>query len=83
VGEFCGTVVHLQFPAGLRFAIGINKSPGQSLKILDLKNPCFAHGLLDVGFPTAGDKNKWFVLAPNGKSPCVRGQCEHFRVSFY
>ncbi|XP_071036990.1 ATP-dependent DNA helicase PIF6-like [Parasteatoda tepidariorum] len=60
----------LQFPVRLSFAMSINKSQGQSLKVvgLDLQNPCFSHGQLYVGCSRVGDVKNLDLLAPNGKT---------------
>uniref|UniRef100_A0A0L8II04 ATP-dependent DNA helicase n=1 Tax=Octopus bimaculoides TaxID=37653 RepID=A0A0L8II04_OCTBM len=41
----------LQFPIRVSFAMSINKSQGQTLKIagLQLQEPCFSHGQLNLG----------------------------------
>nr|XP_015916711.2 uncharacterized protein LOC107446549 [Parasteatoda tepidariorum] len=50
----------LQFPVRLSFAMSINKSQRQSLKVvgLDLQKPCFSHGQLYVGCSRVGG-TKW------------------------
>lgn len=60
----------LQFPVRLSFAMTINKSQGQTLKIagLDLSSPCFSHGQLYVGCSRVGSRENLFILAPNGKT---------------
>ena len=64
------TFKRLQFPVRLSFAMTINKSQGQTLKIagLDLTLPCFSHGQLYVGFSRVGSPQNLFILAPNGKT---------------
>ncbi|XP_042895116.2 ATP-dependent DNA helicase PIF1-like [Parasteatoda tepidariorum] len=59
-----------QFPVRLSFAISINKSQGQSLKVvgLDLQKPCFSHGQLYVGCSRVGDEKNLYLLSPNGKT---------------
>ena len=60
----------IQFPVRLSFAMTINKSQGQTMKItgLDLTFPCFSHGQLYVGCSRVGWPDNLFILAPNGKS---------------
>ena len=60
----------LQFPVRLSFAMTINKSQGQTLKIagLDLSSPCFSHGQLYVGCSRVGSPENLYILAPNGKT---------------
>ena len=60
----------LQFPVRLSFAMTINKSQGQTLKIagLDLSYPCFSHGQLYVGCSRVGSPEKLYIRAPNGKT---------------
>ena len=64
------TLKRLQFPVRLSFAMTINKSQGQTLKIagLDLTLPCFSHGQLYVGCSRVGSPQNLFILAPNGKT---------------
>ena len=59
----------LQFPLRLCFAMTINKSQGQTLKIagLDLGQDCFSHGQLYVGASRVGSKNNLFVYSPLDK----------------
>ena len=58
----------LQFPIRLCFSMTINKSQGQSFKVvgLDLETECFSHGQLYVGFSRARDENQLYILANNG-----------------
>ena len=60
----------LQFPIRLAFAMTINKSQGQSLKVcgLNLENPCFSHGQLYVACSRVGRPSALFVLAPDNKT---------------
>ena len=60
----------LQFPIRLSFAMSINKSQGQSLKVagLHLQEPCFSHGQLYVGASRVGCKDNLFVYTPTGKT---------------
>ena len=56
----------LQFPVRLSFAMSINKSQGQSLKVvgLNLKTPCFSHGQLYVGCSRVGSSSNLYVYTP-------------------
>ena len=58
----------LQFPIRLCFSMTINKSQGQSFKVvgLDLETECFSHGQLYVGCSRARDENQLYILANNG-----------------
>ncbi|XP_029652563.1 uncharacterized protein LOC115225756 [Octopus sinensis] len=60
----------LQFPVRVGFAMSINKSQGQPLKIvgLHLMQQCFSHGQLYVGCSRVGNGNNLFILTPNGKT---------------
>ena len=61
------TFRRLQFPLRLSFAMSINKSQGQSLKVvgLQLELPCFTHGQLYVGCSRVGSESNLFVYTPN------------------
>lgn len=63
----------LQFPIRLAFAMTINKSQGQSLKVcgLNLENQCFSHGQLYVACSRVGRPSALFVLAPDNKTKNV------------
>ncbi|GBN09153.1 hypothetical protein AVEN_240524-1 [Araneus ventricosus] len=60
----------LQFPVRLSFAMSINKTPGQSLKVvgLDLLKPCFSHNQPYVGSSRVGKAVNLYILAPNGRA---------------
>ena len=60
----------LQFPIKVCFAMSINKSQGQTLKVvgLNLENPCFSHDQLYVAFSLVGHPSSLFVYAPGGKT---------------
>jgi len=60
----------IQFPIRLCFAMTINKSQGQSLKIvgIDLRSPCFAHGQLYVACSRVGKASNLYILTENGKT---------------
>jgi ATP-dependent DNA helicase PIF1 len=63
----------LQFPIRLSFAMSINKSQGQTLKVvgLQLEEPCFSHGQLYVGCSRVGSANSLYVNSTNGKTKNV------------
>ncbi len=63
----------LQFPLKVCFAMSINKSQGQSLKVvgLDLQTPCFSHGQLYVGCSRVGRPSNLFINAPERKTKNV------------
>lgn len=58
----------LQFPLKVCFAITINKSQGQSLKIagLDLREECFTHGQFYVACSRVSSPSSLVMLAPTG-----------------
>lgn len=60
----------LQFPVRLAFAMTINKSQGQTLKVcgLNLANPCFSHGQLYVACSRVGKPEDLYIFAPDGKT---------------
>nr|XP_042911033.1 neurogenic locus Notch protein-like [Parasteatoda tepidariorum] len=67
----------LQFPVPLSFAMSINKSQGQSLKVvgLDLQKPSFSHGQLYVGCSkvdvnTVCDCGNGLCVEEDGKAVC-------------
>lgn len=59
-----------QFPIRLSFAMTVNKSQGQTLKIVgaDLSNPCFSHGQFYVLCSRISDPNNLFILSENNKT---------------
>src|SRR5258705_1434158 len=64
----------LQFHIRLAFAITINKTQGQSLKVtgLDLTYECFSHGQLYVGMSRAMDPSRLYIVADeNGETRSV------------
>ena len=63
----------LQFPVRLAFAMTINKSQGQSLKVagVDLSTPCFAHGQLYVACSRVGSPSNLFIHVPDGRTKNV------------
>jgi hypothetical protein len=63
----------LQFPVRLAFAMSINKSQGQSLKVagVNLETSCFSHGQLYVACSRVGTGKNLYVFAPDGKTKNV------------
>ncbi|XP_046812126.1 ATP-dependent DNA helicase pif1-like [Lucilia cuprina] len=63
----------LQFPLKLSFAITINKSQGQSLKLagIDLRESCFSHGQFYVACSRVSSPKNLYILTPNGKTSNV------------
>lgn len=63
----------LQFPIRLAFAMTINKSQGQSLKVcgLNLEHPCFSHGQLYVACSWVGRPSALFVFAHDNETKNV------------
>ena len=59
-----------QFPVKLAFAMFINKSQGQTLKVagLNLETPCFSHGQLYVACSRVPSGKNLYIFAPNGKT---------------
>jgi ATP-dependent DNA helicase PIF1 len=56
----------LQFPLKVAFSLTINKSQGQTFKVMgvDLTHPCFTHGMFYVAASRTGNAEKLFFLAP-------------------
>lgn len=67
--EFAFILRRRQFPVRLAFAMTINKSQGQSLKIvgLDLRSPVFSHGQLYVALSRSTSKAGIKVLLPSDR----------------
>ena len=63
----------LQFPVKPSFAMSINKSQGQIIKVvgLNLTEPVFSHGQFYVGCSRVGNPNSLFVLVNDGKTKNV------------
>ncbi|GFX80589.1 ATP-dependent DNA helicase [Trichonephila clavipes] len=82
IGKFQGEIVllpmipsdspiqfkRLQFPIHLAFAMTINKSQGQTMKIcgFNLENPFFSHGQLYVACSRIGKPSNLFVYTSQG-----------------
>jgi ATP-dependent DNA helicase PIF1 len=60
----------LQFPVRLSFAMTINKSQGQTMKVVgvNLETPCFSHGQLYVACSRVGSPKNLHIFAPEGKT---------------
>lgn len=56
----------VQFPVRLSFTISVNKSRGQSLKVvgLTLQTLCLSHGQLNVGCSRVGNSNNLYLYTP-------------------
>ncbi|XP_029431432.1 uncharacterized protein LOC115075280 [Rhinatrema bivittatum] len=63
----------LQFPVGVCFAMTINKSQGQTLKVVgvDLRHHCFSHGQLYVAFSRVSSADSLIILQPEGRTANV------------
>lgn len=63
----------LQFPVKLCYALTINKSQGQSMKVVgvDLTESCFSHGKLYVACSRVGTPKNLYILCANGKTKNV------------
>jgi ATP-dependent DNA helicase PIF1 len=63
----------IQFPLKLCFAMTINKSQGQSLKLagIDLREDCFSHGQFYVACSRVSSANSLVILAPKGNTANV------------
>ena len=86
IGEFAGQSVliplipsdspfefkRLQFPVTLSFAMSINKSQGQTLKMtgLYLAHPCFSHGQFYVGCSRVGTPSSLFIFTDTSNNLC-------------
>ena len=55
-----------QFPVKVSYAMTINKSQGQTLKVagLYLGDPCFSHGQFYVGCSRVGSSHNLYIRAP-------------------
>ena len=62
-----------QFPVRLSFSMSINKSQGQTFKMvgLYLDEPCFSHGQLYVGCSRVGSDSRLKILCPDSKTKNV------------
>lgn len=60
----------LQFPLKISFAITINKSQGQSLRVagIDLSEECFSHGQFYVACSRVSSSKHLYVLTSDGKT---------------
>lgn len=60
----------VQFPLKLAYGFTINKSQGQSLKVVgvELSHPCFSHGQLYVACSRVGSPSNLYIQAPGGET---------------
>jgi len=60
----------LQFPIRLSFAMTINKSQGQTIKVVgvNLDKPCFSHGQLYVACSRVSSAESLFIYAPGAQT---------------
>lgn len=76
------TLVRLQFPVRLNFAMTINKSQGQSFThvAIFLRRPVFDHGQMYVAVSRVRDKAKLFIqiVETESQGKVVRGSESHF-----
>ncbi|XP_060855376.1 uncharacterized protein LOC132933058 [Metopolophium dirhodum] len=63
----------MQFPVKVCFAMTINKSQGQTLKIagIDVREDCFSHGQFYVACSIVSMPTNLVILAPTGKTSTV------------
>ncbi|XP_060855618.1 uncharacterized protein LOC132933334 [Metopolophium dirhodum] len=63
----------MQFPVKVCFAMTINKSQGQTLKIagIDVREDCFSHGQFYVACSIVSMPTNLVILAPTGKTSNV------------
>lgn len=63
-------LIRHQIPVRLSLTMTINKSQGQTLGTVgvDLRNPVFAHGQLNVALTRVTDVKNLIVLLPKGQS---------------
>ncbi|XP_077282750.1 uncharacterized protein LOC143908816 [Temnothorax americanus] len=71
--EYLFEFKRLQFPIKVCFAMTINKSQGQSLKVagIDLSEDCFSHGQFYVACSRVSSPNSLVILAPEGRTTNV------------
>ena len=77
----------LQFPIRLSFAITINRSQGQTLKIVgaDLTIPCFSHGQFYVICSRISDPNNLYILSKDNKTKNIvyRSVCKWYYILYF
>lgn len=63
----------IQFPIKLAYGFTVNKSQGQSLKVVgvELSQSCFSHGQLYVACSRVGSPSNLYVHAPGGETKNV------------
>lgn len=71
--EYLFNFTRLQFPVKVSFAITINKSQGQTLKVagVDVSEQCFSHGQFYVACSRVSSQKHLYILAPEGKAANV------------
>ena len=90
-GKFWGTpqvaLIQVSFksPVKLSFAMSINKSQGQSPKVIGLylQEPCFSHGQLYVGCLHVGSNNNLYICTPRKDTLQILSTQKPFKINFF